>query len=516
MIGFFLNSVVWLIAAVAIVYLASFVAHWSHRRFAKRAKGTPSRTLPRSEPPTDLDQLFALLEREHSGQSGLLSLFEDADAFAARSVSAQLAGRSLDLMYYFWSADLTGWLLARDLLNAADRGVRVRLLLDDAHVSGLDTIYLTLSRHPQIEVRLFNPTRIRGNTLHRAVELLLGLARFNRRMHCKTWIADGRLAILGGRNIDDAYFGVSDASKANTRDADIMLVGPEVTQVETVFDEYWNSDLALPIAKLSPNLRVNLKALRNRFSHKAQSTRALAFNSQTVGTQDSAAILTKRLRWTDTVRVVTDPPEKAYGARPRPWMAETIRSFIIAANSDVQLTTPYFVPGALGMADLTRLTARGVNISLLTNALSATDVLLAHGAYRRYRLPLLKAGVRLYEFAPPRYTRRKRDFLHSKVFVVDKKIAFIGSFNFDLRSAFMNTEMGILFEQPDIIAELTEVFISDTAPGRSYALSLLGNTVQWNVERPELQPVYTTEPEAPWLIRGASWLVGHLPIHSYL
>jgi putative cardiolipin synthase len=514
MIKLSIFGVTWLLVAAAVFYLASLAAHWSHRRFAGRAKGVASQALPRSGPPTALDDLFAPIEQEHPAQDGLLSLFENTDAFAARSVSAQLTGRSLDLMYYYWSADLTGWLLVRDLLGAADRGVRVRLLLDDAHVSGLDAIYLALSRHPQIEIRLFNPTRIRGNTVHRAVELLLGLARFNRRMHCKTWIADGRLAIVGGRNIDDAYFGEADASKANTRDADIMLVGPKVAQVETVFDEYWNSGLALPIAKLSPSIRVNLKAIRRRFGRKAKSTRARAFSSQAPGVQDAVAILTERLRWTDTVRVVADPPEKAYGARPKPWMAETIRSFIMAAKSDVKLTTPYFVPGASGMADLTRLAERGVKISLLTNGLSATDVLLVHGAYRRYRLQLLQAGVRLFEFSPPKLVRRKRDFLHSKVFVVDQKTAFIGSFNFDLRSAFMNTEMGILFDQPDLIAELFEVFNADTALGTSYALSLQGNTLQWN--GPDLQSVYTTEPEARWLKRGVSWLVGHLPIQSYL
>ncbi len=516
MIELGINGILWFLTLAVLFSSASGIALWHHRRFTKRSRGMPSYSLPHSEEKTQLDSLIEPHTANHVGQSGLMSLFENADAFAARAVSTVKAGRSLDMMYYYWSTDLTGWLLVREVLAAADRGVRVRLLLDDAHVHGLDPVYLALSRHPQIEVRLFNPTRIRGKSVHRALELLLGVARFNRRMHCKAWIVDGQLAIVGGRNIGDSYFGVANKGQPNTRDSDIMLVGPAVGQVETIFDNYWNSELSLPIAKLSPNLKVNLQLLRNRFGRKAKAARVQAFKAQSLDGQDAAAILTNRLFWTEAVRVVADPPEKAFGLHNEPWMAEAIQTVIGAAKSDVQLTTPYFVPGAIGMAALTKLAQKGINISLLTNGLSATDIVLAHGAYRRYREKVLMAGIDLYEFAPPTHEKRKRDFLHSKVFVIDHQVAFVGSFNFDLRSAFLNTEMGVLFEQPDLVAELSDIFKRDTAPAQSYVLSMHGPILQWHLARPGLPQVMVFEPEVPVFWRGFSWLIGHLPIHSYL
>jgi cardiolipin synthase C len=518
---FGVTGLMWLLATVVLITAASALAFRSWRRYAKKARGKPGHALPRTGPPTLLDTLFDGLEVMHPGENGLAGLFENADAFAARALSAQSAGRSLDLMYYIWQTDLTGWLLLRDVLAAADRGVRVRLLLDDANVQGYDLIFLALNQHPQIEVRLFNPTRNRGHVVRRWIEIVLGMSRFNRRLHCKAWIADGRMAIVGGRNIADTYFGASRYGKAGanerrSRDADLMVVGPMVAEIEALFDSYWNMGLVLPILALWPNFRISQRRFRRQLAQRTNAATARAFHASALAGRDAGVILADGLRWTGTARVLADPPDKAYGRRNTPWMAEQVQSVLEAATNDVRLITPYFVPGAAGLSTLHDLLQRGVRVSLLTNALSASDNVFVHGAYRRYRGPLLAAGAKIFEFAPPALKRRQRDVLHSKVFLIDGRRAIVGSLNFDMRSAHTNAEMGILFDQPDLVAELSSIFARDADPDHAYALSLDHGSTQWGVSRPGLPPVMRVEPEATVLWRAVSWIVGRLPIHNWL
>ena len=516
MIHWSLSLLMWALLVTAVLALASLVKYRSWRRFARTARGKPGKALTRTEPDTALDALYTPLEASHPSQNGLLGLFDPHEAFAARAFSAQLAGRSLDLIYYIWRTDMTGWLLIADLLAAADRGVRIRLLLDDVNVQGFDPAFLALNQHPQIEVRLFNPTRNRGHALRRGLEMLLGLARFNRRMHCKAWIVDGRLAIVGGRNIGDTYFGAVGQGGRNSIDADLMVVGPVVGELETHFDLLWNHGLVLPILALWPKLRVNLARFRRRLARRLAEPRAMDFRAQVLDAPDSNTVLSARLRWTDTVRILHDPVSKAYGLRDAPWMSETVAAILAEARQEVRLVTPYFVPGSTGMLPLLALAARGVRVSLTTNGLSATDMILVHGAYRRYRWPLLAAGVKIHEFAPPADLNRGRDVLHAKIFLIDGRQAIIGSLNLDLRSANTNTEMGVLFEEPEIVAELTRIIDRDSAPERAYALSLQGGALRFAVRRPGLPAQMGFEPEVPALRRAMSWVIGRLPIHSYL
>ena len=516
MIHWSVGLLVWALVVTAVMALASVVAFRSWLRFAKTARGKPGKALRRTGPDTPLDALFNPLEALHPEKNGLLGLFDAREAFAARSFSAQLAGRSLDLIYYIWRTDLTGWLLVADLLAAADRGVRIRLLLDDVNVQGFDPAFLALNQHPQIEVRLFNPTRNRGHVLRRGLEMVLGLARFNRRMHCKAWIADGRLAIVGGRNIGDTYFGAVDQGERNSIDADLMVVGSAVAEVETHFDLLWNHSLVLPILALWPKFRVKLTRFRGRLARRLAEPRAMAFRTQVLAARDGSAVLSAGLRWTDTVRILHDPVGKAYGLRDAPWMSETVAAVLAEARQEVRLVTPYFVPGSTGMLPLLALAARGVRVTLLTNGLSATDMILVHGAYRRYRWPLLTAGAQIHEFAPPADLNRGRDVLHAKIFLIDGRQAIIGSLNLDLRSANMNTEMGVLFEEPEIVAELIRIVDHESASDRAYALSLQGGALRFAVNRPGLPAQMWFEPEVPALRRAISWMVGQLPIHSYL
>ena len=515
MISTVLNFAFWITAAVTLVAVASWLAHRSYRRFLQKSRGPDSTALPCAAPATPLDDLIAPFEVEHPEESGLTLLLDNVDAFAARMQSATQAGRSLDLMYYIWKTDTAGWLLIDALVAAADRGVRVRLLLDDVNVQGFDRTFLAMSQHPLIEVRLFNPTRNRGQAVRRIAEMLLGLARFNRRMHGKMWVADGRLAIIGGRNIGDTYFS-SDNDTRTSVDADVMFVGPKVAEVSDVFDSYWNLGLSLPILSLWPTIRANPRAFRNRLARHIRTAAACEFMEKVLNDRSSDSFLTQRLYWTDQVQLLADPPDKAYDLHSTPWMDTAIASILEAAKTDVQLITPYFVPGSVGLAGLAGLMARGVKVSLITNALSATDFVTVYGAYRYFRGPMLKAGARIFEFSKPALAGRKRDFVHSKVFMIDGRQGIVGSLNFDLRSAYINTELGLLFEGPPLLAELCTMFDVLSSPEQAYRVTQVGQTLQWSVERAGEAAMMTVEPEASRTKRAVSWLVGHLPIQRYL
>ena len=499
----------------AVIAVASWSGHRSYRRFLRKVRGPASAALPCAGPDTPLDRLFGPLEQHHPGQSGLLLLLDNADAFAARALSAAQAGRSLDLMYYIWRTDLAGWLLIDALVAAADRGARIRLLLDDVNVQGFDRAFLSLTQHPLIEVRLFNPVRNRGHVVRRMVEMALGLSRFNRRMHGKMWIADGRLAILGGRNIADTYFGADIGNRISV-DADVMLVGPKVADVSAVFDSYWNLGLSLPIVALWPAFKADKRAFRKRLARHVRSDLSRRFMAQTLNGRPQDRFLTDRLRWTDQLQLLADPPDKAYGTHSAPWIDTAIATILEAAKTEVRLITPYFVPGKAGLAGLTRLQARGVTVSLITNALSSTDLITVHGAYRTYRGPLLAAGASVYEFAKPVLPDRKRDVLHSKVFVIDGQRAIVGSLNFDLRSAYINTELGVLFAEPQLVADLIAMFDTLASPAQAYHVTCEDHALRWSVARPGLPAVMATEPEAGWSRRALSWIVGQLPIQKYL
>ncbi len=507
---------IWIVVGAGATGVASFLAHRSYRQFLRKSRGPASKSLPRGDVATKLDMLLDPLEAQNPRQSGLATLLDNADAFAARALSAAQAGRSLDLMYYIWRTDVTGWLLLDALVTAADRGVRIRLLLDDVNVQGFDPAFLALTGHPLIEVRLFNPTRNRGHVIRRTFEMLLGLARFNRRMHGKLWIADGRLAIIGGRNIGDTYFGTMAADVRTSIDADMLLVGPKVDEMGALFDSYWNLGLSMPILALWPGFKMNRTAFRHRLARHVGSAPSRRYLARTLDSRTAEAVLAGRLHWTDKVQLLADPPDKAYGNHSAPWMSTAIADILTNAKTEVRLITPYFVPGRAGIAGLTALAARGVRVSLLTNALAATDMLLVYGAYRRYRTALLAAGAFIHEFSPVPKKGRKRDVLHSKVFVIDGTQAIVGSLNFDLRSAFTNTELGLLFEHPALVADITGMINTLSAPDQAYAVSRPEHALQWAIARPGQPTVMLVEPEASAPQRAISWLVGLLPIQAYL
>lgn len=505
----------WALAAAVLVFAASTLALRSYNRFAARARGPDSHALPRTGPETPLDSLLAPLEAAHPGETGLSPLIDPKDAFAARSLSARAAARSLDLIYFIWSTDTSGWLLMKDLMQAADRGTRVRLLLDDVNVQGFDLAFLGLTSHPNIEVRLFNPIRNRGHWLRRGMEFALGVSRFNRRMHGKIWIADNRIAILGGRNIGDTYFGAPGTGARLSQDVDLLLAGPLVEQASAAFDRYWNLGLSLPLLTLWPGLPVNDRRFRRRLARHAASPLARSFHQQAMAGRNPADLIARPLRWTKDARLLTDPPEKALGHRTAPWLLDGIAEVLSGATRSLRLTTPYFVPGTRGLSLLTSLAHRGVTVEVLTNSLAVTDLFTIHAAYSRYRTPLLASGARLFEFAPPRRRLGRRDLLHAKVFVIDADQALVGSHNFDLRSAFINIEFGLLFREPRTVADLAALFDRQTQPDQAFAVTLEAGRMHWNIVEDGRKGPERAEPEAWFHRRIAAAIIARLP-HGWL
>lgn len=518
-----LNVVLVMASCAALFAFASFAATYSYGHFARRARGAACHALPLQHAETLLDDAASQLTAGREGQNGLALLSDNLDAFAARALAARSAGRSLDLMYYIWKNDLTGRLLAHEVVQAADRGVRVRILLDDINTRGLDGSYVALDSHPNIQIRLFNPSRARESGLKRGAEMVLRAFSVTRRMHNKAWIADGRCAIIGGRNIGDEYFAA--ARSSNFRDLDLLLLGPAVQQTETIFDAYWNSAYVIPISALARWRLPRIKRFRRKLARVATGPRAepyMARLRQHV-TLSELMDLADRLHWSDDVEILSDPPEKAGGEKQANWLMARLLPLITAAERTVAITTPYFIPGDEGVKQLVDLVEKGVDVAVLTNSLAATDVAAAHGAYAHFRQPLIAGGVRLFELQP--YARKHEisafgssgASLHTKAFTIDERTGFIGSLNFDPRSASVNTEMGVLFAQPELVARMLELFRLDTDARASYGLSLDADSgLRWRGLREGRAQHYSTDPEAGLARRSVAFLIGLLPIQSQL
>ena len=509
--------------AVLLLAAASTLAVYAYGRFAERALGEPSRALAPQQDVTALDRFVGAQMAQHPGESALILVLDNLEAYALRARSARQAERSLDVMYYIWRADQSGRALARELLAAADRGVRVRLLLDDNSQRGQDNLLLALDSHPRIEVRLFNPGRNRSGYLGRGLELLLRATTLNHRMHNKAWVADNRIAIVGGRNIGDEYF--DGAEQVNFRDADLFLAGPAVGQASVVFDRFWNSRAVIPLQALASDrggasprpAAADSDAVINR-AYDAALDEAVA----TIGKWMAA----QPVHWSSRVQVLTDPPEKAmaHDAADKgsgPFLMEPLFAALGKAQDSVILISPYFVPGDEGTRRLAALAARIRDVRVLTNSLAATDVALVHAGYSAYRRPLLEAGVELRELSHDQ--GRKRAWLgssgaslHTKAFVVDDSAGFVGSFNFDPRSTWLNTEMGVLFQDDGLAAQLRHYYEGMLRAGESFGLFLDDGQLRWRDGRTSPETIWSHDPDSSALLRAALAVARWLPIESQL
>lgn len=405
-------------------------------------------------------------ENTTSSVCGLHTLEDSLEAFAARYLLAARAQRTLDVQYYIWEDDVSGRLLFQALLDAAQRGVQVRLLLDDNNTSGLDKTLRVLDAHPNIEVRLFNPFSFR--TL-RMLGYLTDFARLNRRMHNKSFSADAEATIIGGRNVGDAYFGIGEEPLFT--DLDVLAIGPVVKDVEADFERYWQSE--------------SVATLEHVLSEDAASTGTISildFDQQQQAAAEgylekvTATKIAQRLAQGDLpfirahTRLLSDDPRKGQGkAAARNLLSERLLSVMGTPENNIDIISAYFVPGRAGVAQILKLVRKGVKVAILTNSLAANDVAVVHAGYARWRKKLLRHGVELYELKPtshPRPGLRDRGLtgnsgssLHAKTFSIDSKKVFIGSFNFDQRSALLNTEMGLVIDSESLAQRIHHRFV---------------------------------------------------------
>jgi len=460
-------------------------------------------------------------------RSGVALMPDGGDAFAARVMSAREAQSTIDAQYYIWHSDRTGRFLAYELLAAADRGVHVRLLLDARSRTALVT---TLNRHPRFEIRMFNPFPVRSSVLRTLVDVVTRASRLNHRMHNKSWIVDGRVAMLGGRNVGDEYFAAS--AEVNFIDLDVMLTGAAVAQAATVFERYWNSGCSIPVEKLRRPLkrRRNLERLRKELRIDARVTEESGYAERLREVPNLESLLQGdcELAWTDKIQVVADDPRKAADTREAldPGVLDSMIEAIGGTRQEILLSSPYFVPGASATASLCDLAQRA-KVAVLTNSLAATDVAAVHSGYSRYRTTLLRGGVKLAELKPtalPEEGRHKRMHLgssraslHTKSAVVDGHRVFVGSFNLDPRSARLNCEMGAWIDNEALAKQMRTMFAEATSPERSFVVTLDGSgQPQWTETVAGATLRYRKDPHASWTRRAVTWLLQFLPIESQL
>lgn len=486
------------------------------------ASGAPSQVLALQPAQTGIDRELAPLLAAHPGKTGVLLVADGLDAFAMRAIATRKAGRSLDLQYYIWRDDMTGHLLAREVHAAAQRGVRVRILLDDLNAQGLDPQLMALDAHPNIELRLYNPFRNRRG-LARVLEMLHRVFSLNNRMHNKAWIADGRVAVVGGRNIGEEYFSADPA--VNFRDLDFLLFGPAVLQTSAIFDSYWNSAAAVPMTALSEKQPEALRRTLADIDMEAMLPAAQPYLDRVARSQAVRDYYkgTLRPRWSAGVRVVADPPLKGRDDDHTGWLVHRLTKTLATAQRKALLVSPYFIPGERGAAALAALAGDGVEVGIITNSLAATDVPAVHGGYARYREALLEQGVHLYEIKARRHSGSAGIYgssgasLHTKAFVVDDARGFVGSFNLDPRSISLNTEMGVLFDDPAIALDVRNEYLRLADPALSYwVFRNAEGEVLW-LDRAHKPPmVLEQEPDTSAWQRGLAVVLGLLPIESQL
>jgi putative cardiolipin synthase len=472
-----------------------------------------------------------LHEKEaHPGQSGFLLLGNGLDALVARALLANGAERSIDAQYFLLHNDLIGRLFVDQLLKAADRGIRVRLLVDDMELEGRDLGAAVLDSHPNMEVRIFNPfSRKTGRTS----QFLTRFGSVTRRMHNKSFTVDNQAAILGGRNIGSEYF-EADPELA-FRDLDVLIIGPVVKEVSASFDQYWNSELAYPASVLirEPPTPQEIEEMRQRLNEfvaqQADSAYLQALRDSNLA--DNIRNGQVRYHWGEA-EVIYDQPEKIIHdfSKSEFHLLPKLKPYLDGIKEELIIFSPYFVPGKSGTAFLRQLSERGVRVRILTNSLASTNESLVHSGYAKYRKALLRAGVELYELnkkigKKDRNGKEDRHgpsktVLHAKSFVFDRRLVFIGSLNLDPRSVYHNTEIGVVFASTIIANEMGDWF-DQHIEQIAFRLELYNDEngyeqIRWHGLEGGKKSVFTVEPHAGFWRRFGIGFMRLLPIESQL
>ena len=466
---------------------------------------------------------------DKNNQSGFYLLSDNTDAFVARFALATIAEKTLDIQYYIMHNDASGRYLAYAILSAADRGVHVRILVDDINLSGRDSNFKMMSQHENIEIRIFNP--LSNRDWFRNIELLINLDRAGRRMHNKTFIADNASAIIGGRNIGDEYFDAR--NNLNFVDLDLLTVGPIVTDITKSFDDYWQSHWATPIESLSKTrvVKKQLMTLRSKLKDKWHRAKNTEYFQTIKNAEFTQKIINKQIDfiWAEAT-LFYGRPEKISNdtLNQTVHIGPQVTPYFERANSEILIATPYFVPGNKGSKWFRNKQANGTEITILTNSLAATDVIAVHAGYKKYREQLVASDINLYELKPtaqPTLSKTNKLIegsrhasLHAKYMVVDQQYVFIGSANIDPRSEFLNTEIGIMLNSKELAKQTIELFKRSTSLDNSFHLQhgKSNNGIDWVTNENSIEVHYSSEPKVSLIKKIGVYVLGLLPIESLL
>ena len=454
-------------------------------------------------------------------RSGVSLLADPDDALQSRLHLAALAQSTLDLQYYLWQGDDSGLALTYEVLRAAERGVRVRILLDDIYHSGRDSAYQTLDSHPNVEVRLFNPMGNRCSV--KQMNYAVGKSAFNYRMHNKIFLVDGVAAILGGRNIGDEYFG-RDAS-FNFQDMDAIVVGKVAADAGGAFDLFWNAELAIPVAALTQRTyhiteeqTAQLITARERVRPAVERGRAASATRA-----DWLATLASGLLWTKA-EILVDRPDRSDDYPDSAFMTFMHDAHAQPRESAV-IQTAYLIPNGPTLANLERLTSAGVTLRILTNSAKSNNHSSVHAYYAGYRKALLTTGIDLYEVQGKgslaayldRVGEDAHAGLHTKAMVIDDRVAVIGSYNMDPRSRVWNSEIALIVRDPDFARQILQEMERDFAPEASWRLSLDDTgALIWTGESGDELVQLTKDPGSSWWDRFLWGMLRLLPLENEL
>lgn len=484
---------------------------------------------------TSLAKLVLPLREKNPQLTGYHVLYDPLEALAARIHLIERAEKSLDLQYYIWDNDKIGKIALDALIRAADRGVKVRLLVDDMNTKTMQESYLALDEHINIDVRLYNPHRFRHL---RAMDMILDLKRINRRMHNKSFIADNQIALIGGRNMGDMYYNISEHYQF--ADVDVILVGSASDEIIHSFDEYWNDDYAYPVRNIVDQRKFNLRFPELRASLAEHALDATVKNYLDLANRSQAfeKWLNNEisLDWVNADVVKDSPSKIKQRATKDQHLNFQLLAHLDKPEQSIDIVSAYFVPEKSGAERLKNLAANGVKVRVLTNSYAANDVPVVHAFYAKYRQDLLEHDVQLYEFLSAPDTANlpeineelskktkvslkglSRSSLHAKMMALDEKQVFIGSFNFDPRSAYLNTEIGVLLHSPKLARSVHETMDNDL---KKFAYKLVldaNNKINWQLNRSHDVPkVYPREPKMKWWEKTGMKIVSWLPIEKFM
>jgi putative cardiolipin synthase len=469
-------------------------------------------------------QLAGASDGHPDGYSGFLPLADGIEALSLRLLLADRAEKSIDAQYYLLKEGIVGSAFVGSLLRAADRGVRVRLLLDDMFTGGYDAGMAGLDSHPNIEIRIFNPFASRSA---RFLDGITSFSRINRRMHNKSFTVDNQITLIGGRNIADEYFGARKDAKFG--DLDVLAIGPVVQDVSDMFDGYWRHERSAPVSAFAilpddPTAELERQRVKLEQARKEITTSKYAAAVKAQILEDAGADLNVFI-WAP-YRLAVDSPDKGIKSKAEnaDSIVSTLLDSLLSAEKELVIISPYFVPGKSGVEVLAGLQERGVDVTVVTNSLAANNQAMVHGGYTPSRKPLLKAGIRIFEVRADASVAgaqivaadSAKTTLHTKAFVVDRREAFIGSFNFDPRSANINTELGVIIRSPEIAAEVADM-VELNAATEAFEVFLNENgKIRWRGMEHGSEIILDKEPQTTWGQRFMAGVYRFLPIRGQL